>query len=61
MIATVDDILENLADQLGIYGAHTPEREERFGDGCNCRVCWTSSTRQRILSAVDVERKLGTL
>ncbi len=61
MIATLDDILENLADQLGIYGAHTQERQERFGDDCQCRVCWTSATRARILSAIDVEHKLGTL
>lgn len=58
MIATLDDVIEQLADEIGIYGAHA----EEFPDSqCECRVCWTMHLRGRIVAAVDIERKLGTL
>jgi len=55
MIEQLDDIIEGLANKLGVYGAHH--------DGCKfdkpCRVCWTSNLRERIINAVEIERKLS--
>ena len=55
MIETLDDILETLADQLGIYGAHS----ETCKPDKLCRVCWTAGLNGHILQAVDVDRKLA--
>lgn len=52
MIETLDDIIEELADQLGIYGSHS-DGEVRI-----CRVCWTADLKMRINRALEVERKL---
>jgi hypothetical protein len=58
MIATLDDVIERLANEIGVYGAHT----ELHPDGkCECRVCWTIDTRSRILFAVELEIKLGSI
>jgi len=58
MIETVDDIVEQVADWIGAYGAHDPER-------CTlkkqCRMCFVESFRDRIVAAVQVEQKLGTI
>jgi hypothetical protein len=56
VIETLDDIIEHLADQLGVYGAH-PEADP--GGVCRCRCCWTSNLRDHIERAVDVERRLA--
>ncbi len=56
MIETLDDIIELLADRLGIYGSHAEDDPE---EGCKCRVCWTAGFRERILRAVEVDRKLS--
>lgn len=45
MIETLDDIIEELANQIGIYGA------ER-------RSPWTSSLASRIRTALDVDNAL---
>lgn len=54
MIETLDDILDELADMAGVYGAHS-ETESR-----HCRSCWVSEYYGRIKDAVNVEIKLGT-
>ena len=58
MIATLDDVVEAIADQAGVYGTH--------GDLCDgqkraCRCCWTAHLRASIVEAVRVEVKLGTI
>jgi hypothetical protein len=55
MIETLDDIIEWLADQIGVYGAHDDECEKPD----KCRPCWTSDLKERIERAVEVERKLS--
>jgi hypothetical protein len=45
-IETLDDIIEELADLCGIYGAHD-DKEPR-----TCRVCWTLELRLRIDAAM---------
>jgi len=56
-IETLEDIIEELANSVGVYGAHDDER-------CavsTCRVCWTSGIEQRIREAFDIEQKLSPL
>ena len=62
MLETLHDVVEELADQLGVYGSHPPETEdgERRAP-CPCRVCWASSMETRIHSAVELEQKLAKL
>lgn len=57
MIVTLADIVEDLADKLGIYGAHDEEHAEACIDN-PCRVCWTSDLSDRIWGAVRVEQQL---
>ena len=57
MIETLDDIVERLANQLGIYGTHPAFVDP--GYDCDCRLCWTHDLKARILNAVEVERKLS--
>jgi hypothetical protein len=54
VIETLDDIIEELANRIGIYGAHGLGCEA----GSTCRMCWTSGLRSRINAAVEIERKL---
>ena len=56
-IETLDDIIEEIMDGLGIYGAHDDDIE-MDGDKCGCRCCRSSSLRSRIEDAVDVDRKM---
>ena len=57
-IETVDDIVEQLADECGVYGAH----QELHPDGqCECRCCWTSNLKSRLTAAFEVERKLDVV
>jgi hypothetical protein len=54
MIETLDDIIEGLADRVGIYGAC----DEPCSTNKPCRICWTSNLRDRILTAIEIERQL---
>ncbi len=56
MIEELEDIIEGLANKLGIYGIHD---EERCTDRTPCRVCWTADLNERIRTAVNVERILS--
>lgn len=60
-IEVLMDILEELANLAGIYGAH-PEINDLQGPMpkgvCRCRVCFMAGMRERILQAVEVERIL---
>lgn len=55
MIETIDDIIEQLADKLGVYGVHHDECTNEKP----CRVCWTSDIGERIRTAMNIERILG--
>lgn len=56
-IETIDDIIEGLADKLGVYGAHDDECTAKKP----CRVCWTSDFRDHLMGAFQVERILYPL
>lgn len=56
-IETLEDIVEDVANQLGIYGVHG--EEEECDRKPTCRVCFTSSIKRRILAAMEIERKLN--
>lgn len=58
MIETLEDIVEYLADQVGIYGSHI-HLEIEGNVLCACRCCWTPRTTGRIRDAVEIERKLN--
>ena len=53
MIETIEDIVEELADRVGVYGA-----SNIHADLCPCRVCWTMQLRSRLRAASEIERKL---
>lgn len=53
---TLDDIVEELADELGIYGAHA---EEHPDGQCECRVCWTTQITTRIKDAIQNDIKVS--
>jgi len=55
MIETLDDIVEHLADRVGIYGIHTAFCDEND----ICRSCWVSHLKERIKNAMEIERKLA--
>jgi hypothetical protein len=55
-IETLEDIVEQLADKLGVYGACNENHEY---DDKGCRPCWVSWLERRIREAVEIERRLG--
>lgn len=62
MTETLDDIINEIADQIGVYGSHGEP-----SDNCECRVCFTVELRRRIDKAVridavlDLERRVANL
>lgn len=66
-IETLDDILNQYADWLGVYGACPVEREE----GCDvcpkdanphcCRVGFMIEQKDRILNAIENEKRFHEL
>jgi hypothetical protein len=55
-LETLDDIVEELADGLGIYGA-CPHGMQ--GALCTCRSCYTAALASRIREAVHLEDGLA--
>ena len=55
-IETVDDIVEELADNIGVYGAHS---DATCFPGHLCRVCWTSQLHDRLVQALENEKRLN--
>ena len=51
-IETLDDIVSELADQLGIYGGCDQPHDCQK---CTCRPGWVASMKTRIRGAVKVE------
>jgi hypothetical protein len=54
---TVDDIVEQLANQFNRYGVHDEAKEE--GPRCMCRMCFTTGLADRIREAVFNEQALA--
>lgn len=56
-VETVPELVEELANLLGVYGVH----DESCGQPGRptCRVCWTQAVENRIRKAVDNERLLS--
>ncbi len=57
MLLTLNDIIEGLADKIGVYGAHDDDNDEAC-ESKPCRVCWTSDLSDRIWAAVRLEQQL---
>jgi hypothetical protein len=58
MITTLEDIVEELADKIGVYGACNAGFNHVYT--CEgCRPCWTSNLTARILEAVEIERLIS--
>lgn len=53
MIETLDDIVEEIANKLNVYGAHVD------GEKLECRVCFTMGLKMRIKEANRIERSIG--
>ena len=58
-IETLDDVIDQLADWIGVYGAHEDGTAVRSHDELHCRVCFMSVMRQRIEAALEAERSLA--
>ncbi len=59
MIETLEDIVEQLANQLGIYGAHGDRPRDCKPPRDCCRCCFVADLKARIEAAVEVERLLS--
>ena len=55
-IETLDDIIEEIADSLDIYGCG-PECDDH-PDACKCRICFVISLDERIHNAMEIQKKL---
>lgn len=56
MVETIDDVVSDIANQIGIYGACSDDEQ----DDCSgtCRSCFEVQLRERILEAICVEKLL---
>ena len=68
MIETLDDVIEEICDAMGVYGAHgdpddsSTSRDETLCEGQlrdMCRVCASSYLQDRIRKTAEVERLLN--
>lgn len=59
-IETIDDIIEDIANKLGVYGACKSTDPEGCDneDPCCCRVGFTMVLKDRIYVAIENETKL---
>ena len=62
-IETIDDIVTNLADLLGVYGCCKSDGDD--DTVCNsttcCRIGFEMTIKERIYAAIQNEEKLKTL
>lgn len=56
-IELLSDVIEHLADQAGVYGAHDDENDAAC-EKKPCRMCWVEEWTIRIWAAVRVEQQL---
>lgn len=57
-IETLDDIIESIADKLGVYGCG---QDTDHPSDCDCRICFVVDIELRILTAVEIEQRLGAM
>ena len=55
-IETINDIVEEIADKLEIYGVIDGSHES----DCKCRLCFVSDLEDRLNEAFVIEQKLNT-
>jgi hypothetical protein len=58
-IETVDDLVTQIANWIGVYGAHDPDDPPAEGEDCVCRCCFESSMASRIREAVRIENAIA--
>lgn len=54
-LETPDELAEDLADRLGIYGIHVDDEAKE------CRMCFTMGMSKRIREAAENEKLLASL
>lgn len=64
-IETLNDIVEEMANRLGVYGTCVANDEHGHQvreclPGETCRICFEIGLKSRIHAAVEIERKLAT-
>lgn len=64
-IETLDDVIEEILNAIGVYGAHGDPDDDRAGEiPCEgalrsmCRVCASCYLHDRIRKAAEIERLL---
>lgn len=64
-IETVEDIVEELMNKMGIYGACDDDLEDNEAPTCPaekpCRVCASSDLRSRLDAAYQIEKILRSV
>ena len=55
-IETLDDIITELADRIGVYGCG--DGTDDHEDGCDCRMCFEIGLRDRIIEAIELEKSI---
>lgn len=53
-IEVMDDLIEELANRIGVYGAHGDE-DTPNADMYHCRVCFQIGLRKRIEAVANIE------
>jgi len=56
-IETLDDIIDEILDKMGVWDGHDPDKDD--SDPCNCRCCMSSNLSDRIRRAIKIEIKLN--
>lgn len=57
-IETVEEIMHELCDLFGVYGAHEHGKECPDDPRKMCRMCFMSLFSERVRAAVENEKKL---
>jgi hypothetical protein len=52
-IESVDELVEWIADKMGVYGTGPGDVPEGHPDNCPCRICFTIEMKERIYKAVE--------
>lgn len=58
---TVNELCEELADKLGIYGVPTSYNQNIVDhpENCECRICFVSELEDRMIEAVENDKFLA--
>lgn len=60
-LETLDDIVEQLSDKLGVYGSCGEYNDDPPHNEDKCRVCFTSGLKSRILESMKLEQTINLL